>query len=78
MMQDLLDKQKKQIVEAIKYTMPCLITQQKDVSTRKVEAITTSKWAEITPANNIASFQPNNVVFLLYVLPKSVYVSEHS
>jgi uncharacterized protein involved in exopolysaccharide biosynthesis len=41
--QELLDKQTKQIVEALKQTVPCLVVQQKDVSTRKVEAITTSK-----------------------------------
>jgi predicted nucleic acid-binding Zn-ribbon protein len=39
--------------------LPC--EQQKDVSTRKVEAITTSKWAEIQPVINIANFWPNNV-----------------
>jgi predicted RNase H-like nuclease (RuvC/YqgF family) len=39
--------------------LPC--GQQKDVSTRKVEAIANSKWAEILPAINIANFRPNNV-----------------
>jgi hypothetical protein len=57
----LLDKQtKNQMVEAIKHMVPCL-TQHRDVSTRKVEAITTSKLAEIPPAINVANFWPNNL-----------------
>jgi uncharacterized protein YjcR len=34
---------------------------QKEVSTCKVEANTTTKWAEIPPAINIANFRSNNV-----------------
>jgi hypothetical protein len=59
---DTIDNQKK-TVKATKQTVPVLCVQQKGVSTRKVEAITTSKWAEIPPAINIANFRPINEVF---------------
>jgi uncharacterized protein YjdB len=39
--------------------LPC--RHQNDVSTRKAQAIATSKRAEIQPAINIANFWPNNV-----------------
>jgi chromosome segregation ATPase len=55
-----VDGQRK-TMEAIKPAVPTPCGQQKDVSTCKVEAITTSKWAEIPPAINIAIFRPNNV-----------------
>jgi hypothetical protein len=57
---DTIDNQKK-TVEATKQTVPVLCGQQKDVSTRKIEAITTSKWAEILPAINIAAVRANNL-----------------
>jgi small-conductance mechanosensitive channel len=57
---DTINNQKKK-VETKKQTVPLVCGQQKNVSTHKVEAITTSKWAEIPPAINIDNFPPNNV-----------------
>jgi SMC interacting uncharacterized protein involved in chromosome segregation len=48
-------------VEAMKQNAHLVCGKLKDVSTRKVEAVTTSKWAEIPPAINIANVRPNNV-----------------
>jgi peptidoglycan hydrolase CwlO-like protein len=65
-------------IETMKHTVQLLCGEQKDVSTREVEAIKTSKWAEIPPAINIANFSPNNVVCKRSVATKSGYVSEYS
>jgi hypothetical protein len=48
-------------IVAMKQVLQVSCGEQKDVSTRKVEAITTSKWAEILPAINIVNFRLNNV-----------------
>jgi ribosomal protein S17E len=42
---------------AMKQALQLWCGEQKNVSTRKVEAITTSKWAENTTAINIANFR---------------------
>jgi predicted RNase H-like nuclease (RuvC/YqgF family) len=48
-------------MESLKQAVNFLCGEQKDVSTRKLEAITTIKWAENPPAINIARLWPNNV-----------------
>jgi uncharacterized hydantoinase/oxoprolinase family protein len=55
------DNGKRKTEEAMKPAerMPC--GQQKDVSTRKVHAFTTSKWTNIPPAISIANLRPNIV-----------------
>jgi len=49
-------------VEALKQTVEMLFGQPKDVSTCDVGAVTSRKWTEIPPANNIAKFQPGTGV----------------
>jgi chromosome segregation ATPase len=67
--QELLEKQKQLQtnisgqIKTVETMKQWICEQEKDVSTRKVEAITTSKWAEIPPAVNIANVRPNNVCF---------------
>jgi phage shock protein A len=51
----------RETLEEIKQTAQLLCEHKLDVSTRKVEAITTSKLAEKPPAFVIANFRPNNV-----------------
>jgi len=53
-------------VEALNRTVQLLCEHPKDVSTCKVETISTSKWTEIPPAINIANFRPNNIVWYTY------------
>ena len=50
-------------VETLNQTLQLLCAHPKDVSTRKVETDSTSKWTEIPPAVNIANVRPNNVVW---------------
>jgi conjugal transfer/entry exclusion protein len=70
MLQELREEQKQlqatndgliKTAETMKRTAQLLCAQSVEVSTHEVEAITSSKWAEIPPAINIASFFPNNV-----------------
>jgi hypothetical protein len=49
-------------VQSLNQTVQLQCGQRNDVSTGKVETVTTSKWTEIPPAINIATFLPNNVV----------------
>ena len=53
-------------VEALNQTVLLLRKHPKDVSTCKVETVSTSKWTEIPPAINIANFRPNNIVWYTY------------
>ena len=53
-------------VEALNQTVQLLCKHSKEVSTCKVETVSTSKWTEIPPAINIANFRPNNIVWYTY------------
>jgi hypothetical protein len=48
-------------VEALNQMAPLLCEHPKNVSTCKVETVSTSKWTEIPPSIIITNFRPNNV-----------------
>ena len=50
-------------VEALNQTVQLQCVHPKDVSTCKVEALSTSEWTEIPPAVDIANFRPSTVVW---------------
>ena len=51
----------KKTVESLNQTVRLLCENPKDVSTRKVETVTASRWTEIPPSIIITNFRPNNV-----------------
>ena len=50
-------------VETLNQKVQLLCEHPQDVSTCRVETVSTSEWTEISPAINTANFRPNNVVW---------------
>ena len=72
---ELLEKQRqfqaniddlKGTVEALNQTVRVLCEHPKDVSTRKLETVTASRWTAVPPSINTANFQLNTLVWYTY------------